>query len=78
MATEIVNKNDEKTVTENDDDKRGALEEDKLDEIGVNEAAVIPKGTLDPVYEAKVGLRYLRFVFIRTPSETSTSLMSYL
>lgn len=53
MATEIDNKHSEKIVTQSDEVRPRALEEEKLAAIGADEAAAIPKGTLDPVYEAK-------------------------
>jgi hypothetical protein len=43
------------------------LEEEKFDALGANDAGVIPKGSLDPVYEAKArvlnhAVRRRRFV----------------
>jgi hypothetical protein len=35
------------------DDKKELDNTENLDNLGVNDAGVIPKGTIDPVYEAK-------------------------
>jgi hypothetical protein len=34
-------------------DEEKVVDEERLDSIGVNDAGVIPPGTIDPVYEAK-------------------------
>src|ERR1700753_3190939 len=45
--------NKELSSTDVFNDKKDLEKNQNLDDLGVNDAGVIPKGTIDPVYEAK-------------------------